>query len=59
MYEINRRYASLKDRSLHLQVRTSVAVRLGHSAVSTNTADMQRYWGDKIEMGLYHVESKI
>ena len=36
------------DRSLHLQVRTSVAVRLGHSAVSTNTADMQRYWGDKI-----------
>jgi len=28
-----------------LQVRTSVAVRLGHSAVSTNTADMQRYWG--------------
>ena len=28
----------------HLQVRTRVAVRLGHSAVSTNTADMQRYW---------------
>ena len=28
----------------HLQVRTRVAVRLGHSAVSTKTADMQRYW---------------
>ena len=30
--------------AVHLQVRTRVAVRLGHSAVSTNTADMQRYW---------------
>ena len=29
---------------IHLQVKTRVAVRLGHSAVSTNTADMQRYW---------------
>ena len=31
------------DVAAHLQVRTRVAVRLGHSAVRTNTADMQRY----------------